>query len=247
MINPSLKLLLFTSKKYERFVDRGIAVLECRTQSAFRTAVISNLGNFKYPVRFICHQQDWVQMALGGVKAALAANFCSEDDHLIVAMEDHIPYRSMDIPALLGIHQFVCENSIEYLNLFGLKSHSRITEYNGQEIRKVWPVYYSSLTPAIWRVCHLLELLETAVARGIQRPWDFEKTECPQPHGTLAKMHWPMVTDGFMAQGRVNKVGLYAMIKNLDKTVFPLLAELMGAYAIERASRALSLDARVYR
>lgn len=241
-----MKLLLFTSRKYERFLDRCVSVLQRRTRN-MPIAVVSDTGRFAYPFRFIHDANDWTSMALGGVRKALDEGYVESFDHVVVAMEDHIPQRELDFDSLSTIEKFVTSNGIHYFNLLGLKGGETVSFEQGILVRRLRESFYCSLTPAIWKVDHFLRLLEVAHAQSMRTPWQFEHVPSPELHCTSNRAVWPTVTDGFMAGGRVNRAGLGIMRRNLDSSNATLFMELLMAYMIERSSRFLGLETRVYR
>jgi len=200
-----MKILVCTYSGNEKYIDLCVRILDERWTNHPPIIVCSDRGNFVFENKIVCKKRDWVLMMEGCLRELLATNRITIDEQVIVLLEDHVPYASVDGAAIERLAGFLQQHGNTYLNLSGHGADQLVGCENGWHIYNLELHTFSSLHPAIWSVRHFMETLAFARESGALDPWRFERTRIPgSVHFTVDKVAWPSVHGGFLFRGMVN-------------------------------------------
>ena len=144
-------------------------------------------------------------MMQGCLRELLSSDRIGFDEQVVVLLEDHVPYASVDGTAIERLAGILQQHGDTYLNLSGHGPDKLVCDQNGLRVYSMELHTFSSLHPAIWSVRHLMETLAFARESDAIDPWKFERLRIPgSVHFTVDKVAWPSVHGGFLFRGMVN-------------------------------------------
>ncbi|GEM_PF-5009928 len=205
-------IILTTYHINEDIVDECISVLAHLWPKHPPIIVISDTGNFTFKNRIIIDSPHWTKVLSQGLEKAIEANHFTEDDYILLLLEDHIPLRSLPLENLERALQFAQNEKLQHLALFGHGKGELIHQDESLQIyqRVQGYKFYTELHPAFWNTGYLRKMLEQSLINKYLNPWQFEQQEGLEAHYTT-NLQWTSRLGGFLVGGHVDQKSLKEM------------------------------------
>ncbi len=231
-----------THSRYERFVPLCLRALKHFWPDHPELLVFSDLGRFDHPGKVISPAKSWVGMMSECLATSLRQGKLSEDEHVLLLLEDHIPHGPVDGRAIEWFSQSLRLQEDTYVGLFevdhlGAGRAELVSKGDEFALHRFELPNFSSLHPAVWSVRHLRRTLELAKELGRNTPWRFEYVRMNGvTHYLSGEGAWDSPHGGFLYQGMVNVPSLRSMregpLRNLRRRLlWRLVPEVPGRLA----------------
>jgi hypothetical protein len=235
-----LRIITPTCRKYERFCAAGATLLD-QYWPGHPPQWIINDGDWKTPTT-VTTQGNWVRMLAEGL--ADIRQRAGQPEFVLLVLEDLLPLGAVDVEAIQnalalaqkhGLNQIVFPTyQVRWQGVgegrFAVFKGHRFTEapevFDGVTLHRMNPRlrWYSQTQPAIWRLSHLIELVDQALAQGHECAWGFEFCRNEAVH-YLSEYRWPTVWNGWFAEGKINPWVMPLVLKTGDTELRHLLVE----------------------
>lgn len=251
-------IILATYSKNEKYIDYCIKALDALWPNHPEIWVFTDRGNFKYKKKVIIKDASWVKIVEAGTRVLVKGKKIKENDYILFLLEDHIPLERVPADLINQIAKYSKEKEINFVSLTGHGGGKRAAEIGKQELFQVYNDFrfYSEYHPAIWRVSHLINIMERARKVNCKTAWDSEHVRDPRvKHYTMGRYApgefiWPSFFGGFLNRGRVSIKSLKKMrhpvFKGLKKILIKDYILELPAYCGYRLRRKLNTLLRRY-
>ena len=206
-----------THSRYEPFVPLCLRVLKHFWPDHPELLLFSDAGRFEHPGKVLSPARSWVTMLSECLATSLEQGRLTEDEHVLLLLEDHIPHARVDGRAIEWFSQSLRVHEDTYVGLFevdhlGAGRGEVVSKGAEFALHRFDLPNFSSLHPAVWSVRHLRRTLARAEELKQTSPWQFEYVRISGvTHYVSGAGAWESPHGGFLYQGKVNIPALRSM------------------------------------